>query len=108
MRKVADAGNVFRKLRSDLREKHNTSFRELYRVLDNPGDHPLKKAQQKLDDAVRYAYGVDETIDPLEFILDLTLKLAAKEAADEEIVGPGLPGVVKDRKSFVTNDCVSP
>jgi hypothetical protein len=107
VRKVADAGNAFRKLRSDLREKHNTSFRELYRVLDNPGDHPLKKAQQKLDDAVRCAYGMDGTIDPLEFILDLNLKLAAKEAANEEIVGPGLPGVVKDRKSFVTNDCVS-
>ncbi len=108
IRKVADAGNAFRELRSELRAKDNTSFRELYRVLDNPGEHPLKKAQQKLDEAVRCAYGMDATIDPLEFLLDLNLKLAALEEASEEIVGPGLPATVKDRKSFVTKDCISP
>jgi hypothetical protein len=108
IRKVADAGNAFRKLRSDQRAKHNISFRDLYRVLDNPGDHPLKKTQEKLDEAVRCAYGMDASADPLTFLLDLNLKLAEKEAAGENIVGPGLPASVKDRKSFVTKDCVTP
>jgi hypothetical protein len=107
-RKVADAGNEFRKLRFDLRKKHNTTFRDLYRVLDNPGDRPLKAAQQKLDDAVRCAYGMDAAIDPLAFLLELNLKLADEEAAGKPIVGPGLPKSVKDQKPFVTKDCVSP
>jgi len=108
IRKVADAGNAFRKLRSDQRAKHNISFRDLYRVLDNPGDHPLMKTQEKLDEAVRCAYGMAASADPLTFLLDLNLKLAEKEAAGESIVGPGLPASVKDRKSFVTKDCVTP
>jgi hypothetical protein len=107
VRKIADAGIAFRKLRSDLRVKHNTSFRDLYRVLELPGEHPLKQAQAKLEDAVRAAYGMVEDSDPLAVLLELNLKLADDEGEGKTIRGPGLPDFINDRASYVTNDCIS-
>jgi hypothetical protein len=104
---VANAGIKFRKLRSDLRQKHNKSFRELYQALENPGEHPLKKAQFDLDKAVRAAYGMKEEIDPLAFLLDLNFQLSNLEAEGKIIQKPGLPDFINDRASYVTDDCVS-
>lgn len=108
IRKVANAGIEMRKVRASLQTKYSESLRELYRELDEPGDHPLKKAQAKLDVAVREAYGMKQDDDPLKFLLDLNLKLAAAEAAGKEIQGPGLPDHINDRSSFLTADCVLP
>jgi hypothetical protein len=108
IRKVADEGIKVRNLRTALRAKHNMAYRELYRALDNPGEHPLKKAQAKLDQAVREAYGMVDDEDPLAFLLKLNLELADKEAAGESIRGPGLPDIIKDRAAYVTKDCVTP
>lgn len=97
-----------RNLRAALREKHNLAYRELYRTLDNPGDHPLKKAQAMLDQAVREAYGMTDDEDMLTFLLKLNLELAEKEAIGESIRGPGLPATIKDRTAYVTKDCIVP
>jgi hypothetical protein len=107
IRKVADAAIEYRELRAMLRAKHRLSFRELYRSLDQPGDQPLKKAQARLDDAVRSAYGMPADADPLAFLLDLNFKLADDEKVGKEIQAPGLPSFVNHRASFVTQDCVS-
>jgi hypothetical protein len=82
-------------------------LRDLYRSIENPGEHPLKAAQAKLDEAVRAAYGIAEDADPLAFLLNLNAELAEAEAAGKEIRGPGLPDFVNDRASFVTTDCVT-
>jgi hypothetical protein len=108
VRKVADAGIEVRKMRASLQQKYNESLRTLYRELDEPGDHPLKNAQAKLDAAVREAYGMKEDDDPLKFLLNLNLALAKAEAAGKKIQGPGLPDFINDRSSYVTADCVSP
>jgi hypothetical protein len=107
IKQVAAAAVQYRELRASLRAKHQLSFRELYRTLDQPGELPLKKAQAKLDHAVRFAYGMSAEADPLTFLLDLNFKLAADEKAGKEIQAPGLPGFVNDRAAFVTKDCVS-
>jgi hypothetical protein len=107
VRKVADAGIEVRKVRASLKLKHGQSLRELYRELDEPGDHPLKKVQAKLDEAVRDAYGMQAGDDPLAFLLDLNMRLADAEDAGKSVVGPGLPHSIKNRASFVTADCVS-
>ena len=78
----------------------------LYRTLDLPGKNPLRDAQDALDDAVRYAYGMAAKADPLAFLLDLNHQLAAAEKAGTPIIGPGLPPCVTDPAEFITTDCV--
>ena len=90
----------------EVTAKHNLSLRELYRTLDNPGDNPLRKAQEALDAAVRAAYGMAPGDEPLEFLLKLNLELAAREAEEKPIVGPGLPPVIKHPEEFITDDCI--
>jgi hypothetical protein len=106
VRRVADAAVALRKLRWELRDRHGLSFRELYRSLELPGDHPLKYAHAKLDDAVRLAYGMTRSEDALGFLLSLNQEAAAAEADGGVVQGPGLPEFIKDRKAYITNDCI--
>jgi hypothetical protein len=82
------------------------SLRDLYRTLDLPGKNPLRDAHAELDAAVRQAYGMKPTADPLAFLLALNSKLAEREAAGEAITAPGLPPCVQDPAPFITEDCV--
>lgn len=104
--KVARTAVELRELRRKLKDKHDLSLRELYRSLEVPGAHPLKDAHAKLDQAVREAYGMPKSADPLAFLLKLNAEVAAKEDAGEPVLGPGLPPTIKDRAKFVTADCI--
>ena len=55
---------------------------------------------------MRAAYGMKADADPLAFLLALNLDLAAREARQEAIVGPGLPPIVTDPAALITTDCV--
>jgi hypothetical protein len=102
---VAEAAVALRTLRRSLMKQHALSLRELYRSLESPGKHPLKDAHTALDRAVRAAYGMGKTKDPLAFLLELNARLAARESAGRTIVGPGWPASA-GRKRLVTADCV--
>lgn len=106
MQKVASAAVELRDLRRQLKQDHDMSFRELYRTLELPGASPLKDGHAKLDQAVRDAYGMKKSDDPLAFLLDLNQTVANKEEAGEAVVGPGLPPVVKNKASLVTEDSI--
>ena len=73
------------------------SLRDLYRTLDDPGANPL-----------RAAYAMPADADPLAFLLELNLALAAKEKAGEPITPPGFPLPEAERAAFITEDCVRP
>ncbi|HET9868576.1 MAG TPA: type IIL restriction-modification enzyme MmeI, partial [Nitrospira sp.] len=103
---VANAAVSLRKLRRELMQKYGLSLRELYRALETPGASPLKDAQERLDQAVRGAYGMKKSDAALSFLLDLNDSVADAEAAGKPVVGPGLPPVVKNRSNFVTGDCI--
>ena len=105
--KVAAAAVELRTLRAKLMKEHNLSFRQLYRALDLPGASPLKDIQEKLDHAVREAYGMNKSADPLAFLLALNKAVAEKEDAGEAVTGPGLPAFIDDRSAFVTDGCIS-
>ncbi len=105
---VAVAAVALRKKRNELRTKHNLSLRELYRSLELPGDHPLKAVHAALDDAVREAYGMTAAEDPLAYLLALNAQVATAEANGDPVQAPGLPSFVKDRETYVTEDCVRP
>jgi len=109
--KVAKAARELRALRSKIRAENNFSLRELYRTLELPGDNPLRKAHERLDEAVweAYYYGLPKTMqrrDELEFLLQLNELCAKAEAAGEEIIGPGLPQFCKDDDYFFSDDCI--
>lgn len=105
---VAQTAVSLREQRRALREKHNLRFRDLYRSLETPGDHPLKEAQATLDEAVRAAYGMKKDEDPLAFLLSLNHKVADAEANENAVQEPGLPEFISDRKPFITGDCIGP
>lgn len=107
VKKVGAAAVELRELRRRLKKRHGMSFRELYRALELPGASPLKDAQAKLDKAVRDAYGMKKSDDPLTFLLALNQSVANQEDAGKKVTGPGLPPSVKDKSKLVTTDCIS-
>jgi hypothetical protein len=107
VKKVGEAAVAFRKVRDQLAYKHHRSLRELYRLLELPGDNPLKEAQAALDDAVRSAYGMKPHVDALAFLLALNAELFEAEEKGKEVVSAGLPEFITDRASFVTEDCIT-
>jgi hypothetical protein len=105
---VAKAARELRKRRNDMRAKRKQSFREMYRTLELPGSNPLKDAHATLDKAVRNAYSMGKTADPLAFLLELNHRLTESERRGEAIQGPGLPSSVKNKAMFISADCVTP
>jgi len=103
---VAQAGRELRAMRNNAMQRMGCSLRALYRSLDVAGKNPLKDAHAKLDEAVRQAYGFPAREDMLESLLALNLALAAREAAGENVVGPGLPTTAGNPASFMSDDCV--
>ena len=107
IRKVAKKARELRKVRTEILRREKISYRDLYRSIELPGDHELSKYHKALDEAVYSAYGFRNRGDKLGFLLQLNLGLARKEALGENITGPGLPQSVKNRKEFITRDCIS-
>lgn len=103
---VAEAAVALRALRRETMRKLNYSLRDLYRTLEQPGNNPLRDAHERLDAAVRGAYGMPVEADPLAFLLDLNLACAAREKAGEKITAPGLPLPANEHQKFVTDDCI--
>ncbi len=104
---VAEAAVALRTLRLALMTQHKLSLRDLYRILEQPGQNPLRTAHERLDAAVRAAYGMPKTADVLAFLLALNGSLAAREAAGDPVVGPGLPAALGLAPgAFVTADAV--
>ena len=107
VRDVAKAAIHLREVRGHLCAEHGLTLRELYRSIELPGDHPLKAATAKLDEAVRAAYGIQKNKDILGFLLALNHRLADKERDGESIVGPGLPEQFRSSPGLISADCLS-
>ncbi len=103
---VALAAVAMRELRRKTMGVNGWTLRDLYRTLDLPGANSLREAHNALDAAVRAAYGMGRTDNPLVFLLALNHALDAREKNGEAVVGPGLPPCIIDRQAFVTEDCV--
>jgi hypothetical protein len=107
VRNVAEAGRALRAKRRTMMERGGLTFRELYRLLELPGESELKDAQLRLDKAVALAYGFKMSGDYLAQLLKLNALLAAAEKSGRAIVGPGLPPSAPKRSELVTQDRVT-
>ncbi len=59
---------------------------------------------------MRATYGIRKGYDPLQFLLDLNLELAAREEHTEHVIGPGLltlAGAFADEYDFYVTDAAS-
>jgi hypothetical protein len=108
IRDVAKASVELRNIRNELRKKHERSLRDIYRLLEKPGKNVLRDAHEVLDRAVQGAYGMAKDADPLQFLLDLNLRLYADEKKGVKIVGPGVPKKFGNVAAITTKDCIQP
>jgi hypothetical protein len=105
---VATAAVELRCLRNSLIKENDVSLRDLYRTLDLPGASPLKSAHEKLDSAVRKAYGFGRSAKLLEGLMKLNQEVADRETHLKTVVGPGIPPKYPKPKELITDDCVKP
>lgn len=103
---VAKQAKALRDKRYEFMEERQLTLRQLYRIMDDTPNNPVSEIQNKLDNAVRDAYGMRHDADILQFLLELNGKLYQKEQNDEIIQGPGLPNKIKDKSELVSKDCV--
>jgi len=104
---VCEAAVALRLARRRIMRRHGLDLRNLYRLVELPGENPIKDVQDQLEEAVHAAYGLDpETANPLPFLLALNLKLSGRESRGEPIQGPGLPRGVKDPQGYISSDSV--
>jgi SAM-dependent methyltransferase len=106
IKKVAAAAKALHTERTSTLKNHNMSLRDLYRLLEQPGKNPIKDLHAALDKAVLEAYGFTDKEDILSQLLVLNLSVAEKEKADKKVQPPGLPEFVKNKESYVSEECV--
>ena len=103
---VALAAKAFRECRAKQMTDHGLSLREIHQIFDLPGASLLKDNLSKLDDAVRKAFGMTKSEDPLAFLLELNGILAKREAAGEAVVGPGIPPGIAKKVARLSSDFI--
>ena len=104
--RVARCALKLRQVRNELIIRDSLSYREMYRALELPGEHPLKKVTEDLDSAVRSVYGLRKNSDPLSFLVSLNEKVHSRESGMQDVTGPGVPGCVRKRSELISTDCV--
>lgn len=102
---VAAASREVRRVRKRILDEQGGGLRDLYRLLDLPGRHPLRDAHDALDAAVNTAYGFDGRKPLLGQILALNRAVAESERVGQTVSAPGLPDGMAAGDGLVSQDC---
>ena len=108
VKQVAQAAVNLRRIRQSIIAAHSFSLRDLYRTLDLPGRNPLRDVHEELDAAVRDAYGMSKSDNPLAFLFTLNQELAKREKEGRAIIGPGIPPVEIAPAELISDDALPP
>jgi N-6 DNA Methylase/Type I restriction enzyme R protein N terminus (HSDR_N) len=103
---VAVAAKKLRTGRGEIMEKNNMSLRDLYAILDKPGPNKLKDLHSALDAAVLEAYGFSKRLDVLQALLELNYEIVERINAGEQVQGPGVPSIIREKEALISNDSV--
>ena len=111
VKRVAKASTNLREIRNQIREQHNYSLRDLYRIVELPGKNTLKDAQKELDKAVKEAYNYKipkelKDNDTLSFMLNLNHECYKRENNGLNVVSPGLPDKFSKTNELYSYDCI--
>ena len=105
VRAVASAARKVRQTRERLLREQGGGLRDIYRVLELPGRHPLRDAQSELDLAVNGAYGFDPAEPLLNQILALNQAASAAELEGRPVCAPGVPDSMAGDATLFSEDC---
>lgn len=105
---VVEAVREVQRIRAESLAKKSGGLRALYRMLELPGENPLKAAQAALDDAVLAAYGFSAKKDLLAQILALNLEVARRIEKGEAVTAPGVPTSYPDKAKLISEDRIKP
>ncbi|MEO7264428.1 MAG: hypothetical protein ABIW38_05915 [Ferruginibacter sp.] len=103
---MAETAKNFHVQRSIALKQYNMSLRDLYRLLEQLGANLIKDIQSELDKAIIEAYNFNDEKDILSQLLTLNQKIAAREARKENVQPPGLPDFIKNKETYITDECV--
>ncbi|WP_027727690.1 DNA methyltransferase [Treponema sp. C6A8] len=106
IRQIAKLSCELRIKRNEIMEKNNFSLRDLYKLIESTPNNPVSEIQNKLDNAVKLAYGIKDDDDILEFLLNLNYECHKKEESGKNITPPGLPSIIKNVSEYISDDCV--
>lgn len=107
VRSVAEASTSLRTIRSRLLG-HEQGLRDLYRVLDAPGRHPLRDAHAALDETVMQCYGFSSSRDVIEQLLELNLAISTAESRQASVTSPGIPQELPASVCMLSKDRLEP
>ena len=105
---VATAGKALRDVRNAALKQIDGGLRELYRLLELPGENSLRDAHAALDEATLKAYGFSAKKDILAQLLELNQDVAQKLDKAQLVSGPGIPTDYPTPENLISHDCVEP
>jgi hypothetical protein len=105
VRAVAAAAREVRRVREQILGEQAGGLRDLYRLLDLPGRHPLRNAHDALDAAVNATYGFDASRPLLDQILSLNQMVSESERAGRPVCAPGIPAGISGAGNLISQDC---
>ncbi len=105
---IAGAAIKLRRYREGAMIQHKMTLRDLYRVMDMPGESQLKSLHASLDAAVSAAYGMSRKADPLEFLFELNKRVAEREMNLKPVIAPGVPPCARGLDGLISKDCIQP
>ncbi len=108
---VANAGRDLRIERRKMMVDNNLSLREIYRLVELPGDNPIKEKIEDLNKAVKAAYlaGMPKELQKmgnLELLYTLNKECGVREKEKKYVQGPGIPCFIEDSDILRTKDCL--
>ena len=92
---IRDAMQSLHDYRTEQMERKQWGITQLYNQFFAEPASQLAKLHAQLDQLVRQAYGIKANDDPLQFLLELNVEVAQREAQGLPVVSPGL-SVVKN------------
>jgi len=104
--KISEFSKLFLKERNNLIKNEKLTLREIYRILELPGNSKLSELKKKLETLILTAYDFDSKKDILEQLLNLNLELAEKEKNNIPIQKPGIPDYYENKVELISDDCV--
>lgn len=97
---VAMAARDLRATRQASLQETGGGLRDLYRLLELPGESSLRTAHDNLDRAVMAAYGFRSNADILQQLLDLNHQVARNIERGQRVISPGIPAGLEDERLF--------
>ncbi|HET6250160.1 MAG TPA: DNA methyltransferase [Tepidisphaeraceae bacterium] len=105
VRDVANAARQVRLVRQTLLKELGGGLRDIYRLLDLPGRHPLRAAHDELNRAVSVAYGFAIQTPLLDQLLKVNKAVAESERLGRAVSAPGIPDAYKSDQQLISSDC---